>query len=207
MGYENQTVAFNRNRKRTSFSDQDCKTLALTNIPVENRIFIEREGERIDLGSGLAPENRKWLYSYLKDALENSTASIAPEGMELIREVIDEENRPKPLIQLVDRYSEHEVDPLDFDDPMAQETDWKSMATASASYRTHELVEKPQLRMEFTAPVGALAPLLIPCGMGSAGLYFSFQEFANNDYQLSFGVALLGLLSLVFTAAFGYLIY
>ena len=44
MGYENRAVAFNRARKRTSFSDQDCKSLDLTHIPVENRIFIEEGG-------------------------------------------------------------------------------------------------------------------------------------------------------------------
>lgn len=201
-----QTAAFSRRRKRTHFSAQDCETLTLTDIPVTNRIFIEKKGERIDLASGLAPEHRAWLFAHLKKALEIGASSISPEGSELIRRVLIEESKPEPIIRMVDPYSEHEVDPLDFDDPMAQRVEWKSIAKRSASYRSHKLVETPTT-MEFTSASGAIAPLLVGCGMGAFGLWLSLAELARNGYQLNFGITFLGLASAVFVGVPGYLVY
>jgi hypothetical protein len=176
-----QSEQFVKPRKRMHFSPAEVATLSKTDIPYENRIYIEADGKRHDLGEALSPAERAWLHDFLLEKLDRPEA-LNLQAFDLIDQV-EAEERIKPII--TDVHSGHRVDPLDFDDPVAQRAGWETMADATANFQTHRLVfSGDQLAFKMTRSAGLFA-LLCPA-VGLIALGFSISQLVINGIAAEF---------------------
>ena len=176
-----QSEQFVKPRKRMHFSSAEVATLSKTDFPYENRIYIEADGKRHDLGEALSAAERAWLYDFLLEKLDRPE-KLNRQATELVIQV-EAEERIKPLI--TDVHSGHRVDPLDFDDPVAQRADWATMADSSASFQTHKLVRgRRQLAFEATT-FARLFGLLFP-SVGLIAIGFSLYQFVIDEITAEF---------------------
>jgi hypothetical protein len=170
-----QSEQFVKPRKRIHFSPAEVATLSKTDIPYENRIYVEADGKRHDLGEALSPAERAWLHDFLLEKLDRPEA-LNLQASDLINQV-EAEERIKSII--TDVHSGHRVDPLDFDDPVAQRAGWETMADTSANFQTHRLVfSGDQLAFKMTRSAGLFA-LIFPA-VGLIALGFSIRQFVIN---------------------------
>ena len=188
-----QQEQFMKARKRMSFSRAEVRSLAKTDVPYPNRIYIEADGQRYNLGEGLSVEERAWLYDYLVQQLQQPGA-VSSEANRLIAEVeAAEEDEP----MITDVHSGHRVDPLDFDDPVARKAEWGSIADSSANFQTHSLVSG-RGRMAFKATRFARVFAWSFPWVGLFVLGLSGQEFIRSGVAAeSIFLALVGCIFLI----------
>ncbi|MCZ6856164.1 MAG: hypothetical protein O7G86_19780 [Gammaproteobacteria bacterium] len=176
-----QNELFFKPRKRMHFSPEEVATLSKTDIPYENRIYLEADGKRHDLGEGLSSAERAWLYDFLLTKLAHPE-TVSRQAADLIKRV-EAEERIKPKI--TDVHSKHRVDPLDFDDPVAQRANWKTITDASANFRTHKLAPgRRQLAFKPTRSAQIFG-LLFP-GVGLIALMLSALELFSKEVTFAF---------------------
>ncbi|MFP6817088.1 MAG: hypothetical protein VB949_15670, partial [Pseudomonadales bacterium] len=91
--------------------------------------------------------------------------------------------RIKPVI--TDVHSGHRVDPLDFDDPIAQQAKWGTIADSTANFKTRQLVRNSgKLSFKVTGFAAAFG-LLFPA-VGLFTLVLSIYQFITNEIATVF---------------------
>jgi hypothetical protein len=176
-----QSELFAKPRKHMHFSSAEAATLSKTNFPYENRIYIEADGKRHDLGEALSVAERAWLYDFLQENLSRPE-HIDRQAADLIAHA-EQKERIKPVI--TDVHSGHRVDPLDFDDPIAQQAKWGTIADSTANFKTRQLVRNSgKLSFKVTGFAAAFG-LLFPA-VGLFTLVLSIYQFITNEIATVF---------------------
>ena len=92
---------------------------------------------------------------------------------------VEAEERIKPKI--TDVHSRHRVDPLDFDDPVAQRANWKTMADTSANFQTHKLARGRRRLSFIPTSFARFFGLLFPA-IGLIVLVLAVVEQVSNQF-------------------------
>ena len=100
------------------------------------------------------------------------------------------------------------IDPSEFADPVAMETEWSRLKQGGANFQTHRLIRVDRSRMEFKASMGAklFGMIFLIVGLGIT-IGFSVQQFSSGRFSPTVHNILSVSFGLLFAIAGGVLLY
>lgn len=94
-------------------------------------------------------------------------------------------------------------DPVQFDDPIAQKTEWTPAKDRGANFQTHRLVEVNHKRIEFQTTLGAKLFCMVPF-LFAAGMIIGFVNFVRSTDEFFLSISIIVVfLGILATTALG----